>query len=127
MKNNINALLSGRTLLAEIQPKKEEDRSWIEISLQDELKPSYPFRTEPYAMLARSPYANKCDESNAKFKLRISSFLASDIENGFDPSYDSVGDYIKFNSLIELENYLNSINVMLDSFVDSSDDDDYPL
>ncbi|WP_234300454.1 hypothetical protein [Rahnella aceris] len=128
MKNkSIDALLRGRTLLLEITSDNETYRAWIELSLQDKLKPSYPFRTDSYAMLGHSPYSGYCDLDSAAFKLRKSSFLASDIENEFDPSYDGVENYIEINTLDELNKYLDDNNLSLDDFVDSSDVDDYPL
>lgn len=44
--NNLNTLLSGKVLLKEISPLMPGYRTWIEISLIDELKPSYPFRLD---------------------------------------------------------------------------------
>lgn len=126
MKNTI-LLLRGRTLLKELKLDNGEYRAWLEISLKDDLKPAYPFRIEPYAMIGQSPYSNICDESNAKFKVRISYFLAEDIANSFDPSYDEVGKYINLNSMEELFDYLIKNNFKLDDFIDSSDADDYPL
>lgn len=82
MKNkNIDALLRGRTLLLEITHDDVGYRTWIELSLQHNLRPDYPFRTGSYAMLENSPYSNCCVLDIAAFKLRKSSFLASDIEN----------------------------------------------
>jgi hypothetical protein len=128
MKNkNIDALLRGRTLLLEIASDNEICRTWLELSLQDKLKPSYPFRIDDYAMLGYSPYSNYCDLDSAAFKLRKSSFLVSDIENKFDPSYDDVGDYLEINTVDELNKYLDDNNLSLDNFVDSSGVNDYPL
>ncbi|ENX5421858.1 TPA: hypothetical protein SMP81_003766 [Proteus mirabilis] len=124
---NIIVLLKGKTLLKELSLNDEEYRAWLEIVLQDKVKPAYPFRTEPNAMIGHSPYSNICDESKAKFKVRTSYFLTSDIENGFDPSYDRVGKYIYLSSIDELFNYLNAKNLKVDDFIDSSMDDDYPL
>lgn len=120
-------LLQGRTLLKELNLDNSEYRAWLELSLQDDLKPAYPFRTEPNAMIGYSPYSNICDESNAKFKVRISYFLAEDIANSFESSYDRVGKYINLNSMAELFDYLIKNNFKLDDFIDSLDDDDYPL
>ncbi|MEX2940817.1 hypothetical protein [Serratia fonticola] len=125
--NNLDILLSGKCLLKEINSLKDDCRTWVEISLQDNLKPIYPFRTEPYAMVGKSSYANKCDKDEAKFKIRVSSFLSSDIENEYDPSYDFVGKYENIDSLEELDTYLDSIGLKLDDFIDSSRDDEYPL
>ena len=128
MKNkNFDALLRGRTLLLEITSDNEICRTWLELSLQDKLKPSYPFRIDDYAMLGHSPYSNCCDLDSAAFKLRKSSFLVSDIENEFDPSYDDVGDYMEINTVDELNKYLDDNDLSLDKFVDSSDVNDYPL
>ncbi|EOT2536562.1 hypothetical protein ACLB80_001355, partial [Shigella flexneri] len=102
-------------------------RTWIEISLIDELKPSYPFRLEEYAMIGHSPYANECNKDEAKFKLRISSFLASDIDNEYDPSYDYVGKYEIIASLNELKTRLSTLHVNLEQFINSSEDDEYTL
>ncbi|EHB41267.1 hypothetical protein SEENIN0B_01118 [Salmonella enterica subsp. enterica serovar Infantis str. SARB27] len=63
----------------------------------------------------------------AAFKLRKSSFLASDIENYFDPSYEMVGNYIKLNTIDDLIIYLGENKLSIDDFVDSSQVDDYPL
>ncbi|EOS9081167.1 hypothetical protein ACQEOJ_000927, partial [Shigella flexneri] len=98
-----------------------------EISLIDELKPSYPFRLEEYAMIGHSPYANECNKDEAKFKLRISSFLASDIDNEYDPSYDYVGKYEIIASLNELKTRLSTLHVNLEQFINSSEDDEYTL
>jgi len=130
MKNkqsNIDLLLRGKTLLKEISIRDPSKRQWIELSLQDELKPSYPFRTEPYAMLGHAKYSNKCNIEDAKFKLRVSSFLAEDIENGYDPSYDEVGEYEYYDSIAKLEERLINYHVGLDGFMDASQDDEYPL
>jgi len=78
-------------------------------------------------MLGHSPYSNCCDLDSAAFKLRKSSFLVSDIENEFDPSYDDVGDYMEINTVDELNKYLDDNDLSLDNFVDSSDVNDYPL
>ena len=124
---NIILLLQGRVLLQEVDSENEEYRAWVELSLQDELKPAYPFRTEPNAMIGHSPYSKVCDESNAKFKIRKSYFLAEDIENDFDPSYDRVGKYIKLGSIDELLMHLKYNDIKLDDFIDASNVDDYPL
>ncbi|WP_245956763.1 hypothetical protein [Edaphovirga cremea] len=124
---SIDSLLRGRTLLLEVAPEDADYRTWIELSLQDELKPAYPFRTDSYAMLGNSPYSNHCDHNIAAFKLRKSSFFASDIENDFDTSYDKVGSYIKLNTLDELIKYLSENKLLIDDFTDSSNIDDYPL
>lgn len=124
---NMILLLQGRALLQEVDAENEEYRAWVELSLQDELKPAYPFRTEPNAMIGHSPYSNICDESNAKFKIRKSYFLAEDIENDFEPSYDRVGEYVKLGSIDELTIYLKDNGLRLDDFIDASNVDDYPL
>ncbi|WP_254656583.1 hypothetical protein [Salmonella enterica] len=124
---NIDSLLRGRTLLLEVVSDSIDYRTWIEVSLLDELKPTYPFRTDSYAMLGNSPYSNCCDYNMAAFKLRKSSFLASDIENYFDPSYEMVGNYIKLNTIDDLIIYLGENKLSIDDFVDSSQVDDYPL
>lgn len=124
---NIDHLLRGRTLLLEVASDSIDYRTWVEVSLVDELKPIYPFRTDSYAMLGNSPYSNYCDYDKAAFKLRKSSFLASDIKNDFDPSYDMVGNYIKLNTVDDLIRYLDENKLSIDNFVDSSHVDDYPL
>ncbi|WP_323868505.1 hypothetical protein [Xenorhabdus szentirmaii] len=126
-KQKIDLLLSGKILLKEIKSPHEDYRTWIDVSLLDNLKPSYPFRTEPYAMLSLSNFSKRYELSKAKFKLRTASFLCSDIENQFDPNYDNVGNYIIINSLEELEAYLVSFNLNINDFTDTSYDDDYPL
>lgn len=125
--NNLNKLLSGKILLKEIIPLIPGYRTWVEISLIDELKPSYPFRVDEYAMIGCSPYANECSKDEAKFKLRISSFLASDIDNEYDPSYDHVGKYEIIVSLNELQTRLSTLHINLEQFISSSEDDEYPL
>lgn len=125
--NNLNKLLSGKILLKEISPLMSGYRTWVEISLIDELKPAYPFRVDEYAMIGRSPYANECSKDEAKFKLRISSFLASDIDNEYDPSYEHVGKYEIIVSLNELQTRLSTLHVNLEQFINSSEDDEYPL
>lgn len=124
---NLNALLQGRILLLETSADEDEHITWIELSLQDEIKPKYPFRTEHYAMKGMSPYANSCKPEDAAFKLRISIFLRTDIENEYDPSYDGVGDYIFIESLDKLLDYLKLRNINLHEFVDSSKVEGYPL
>lgn len=124
---NILKLLQGKTLIKEIAERGDEYRSWIELSLQDNLKPDYPFRTEPGAMLGSSPYSRLCNGLDAKFKLRASHFLAEDIENELDPSYDRVGDYIFFDSADELIEQISKYEVEIDDFVDANKVDDYPL
>lgn len=124
---NLNALLQGRILLLEIRSKDDEHITWVELSLQDEMKPNYPFRTDNYAMIGASSYANFCRPEDAAFKLRTSTFLMSDIENECDPSYDRVGDYIFIESLDKLIGYLIINNINLNDFIDSSKVDEYPL
>ncbi|MCG8709102.1 hypothetical protein JHU04_002334 [Brenneria sp. 4F2] len=110
-----------------MKTENTDDRAWIELSLQDELKPSHPFRTEPGSMLGHSPYANLCNESVARFKLRTSYFLAKEIECGLDPSYDRVGSYIYLNSQDELIAKLSTYSLGLNDFIDANKTDDYPL
>jgi len=124
---NIDYLLRGRTLLLEVPSDSIDYKTWVELSLLDELKPIYPFRTDSYAMLGNSPYSNYCEYDMAALKLRQSSFLVSDIENDFDPSYDMVGDYIKLNTVDDLIKYLDENKLSIDDFIDSSHVDDYPL
>lgn len=125
--NNIDKLLSGKTLLREVSPLMPEYRTWVEVSLKDELKPSYPLRVDAYAMVGHSPYFNQSNKEDAKFKIRISSFLSSDIENEYDPSYKYVGRYEEISSIDELKTRLSNLNINLEEFVDSSQDTAYPL
>ncbi|WP_312605766.1 hypothetical protein, partial [Kosakonia cowanii] len=69
----------------------------------------------------------QCNKEDAKFKIRISSFLESDIDNEYDPSYDYVGKYETIASLNQLEIKLSDLQVSLEEFIDSSEDDEYPL
>lgn len=124
---NIDNLLRGRMFLLEVASGSIDYRTWIEVSLVDELKPIYPSRTDSYAMPGNSPYSNYCDYDRTAFKLRKSSFLASDIENDFDPSYDMVENHIKLNTVDDLIRYLDENKLSIDKFVDSSHVDDYPL
>jgi len=124
---NIDKLLSGKTLLREVSPLMPEYRTWVEVSLTDELKPSYPLRVDAYAMVGHSPYFNQCNKEHAKFKIRISPFLSSDIENEYDPSYNYVGRYEEVSSIDELNTRLSNLNINLEEFVDSSQDTAYPL
>ncbi|WP_326899388.1 hypothetical protein P8F81_14505 [Kosakonia cowanii] len=124
---NIDKLLSGKTLLREVSPLMPEYRTWVEVSLKDELKPSYPLRVDAYAMVGHSPYFNQSNKEDAKFKIRISSFLSSDIENEYDPSYKYVGRYEEISSIDELKTRLSNLNINLEEFVDSSQDTAYPL
>lgn len=124
---NIDKLLSGKTLLREVSPLMLEYRTWVEVSLKDELKPSYPLRVDAYAMVGHSPYFNQSNKEDAKFKIRISSFLSSDIENEYDPSYKYVGRYEEISSIDELKTRLSNLNINLEEFVDSSQDTAYPL
>lgn len=124
---NLNALLQGRILLLETSAEEDEHITWVELSLQDEIKPPYPFRTDHYAMKGMSPYANSCKPEDAAFKLRTSVFLKSDINNEYEPSYDNVGDYILIESMSELLEYLEMHNMNLNDFVDSSSIEGYPL
>ncbi|MHA0916682.1 hypothetical protein ACR9H8_18330 [Kosakonia cowanii] len=125
--NNIDKLLSGKTLLREVSPLMPEYRTWVEVSLKDELKPSYPLRVDAYAMVGHSPYFNQSNKEDAKFKIRISSFLSSDIENEYDPSYKYVGRYEEISSIDELKTRLSNLNINLEEFLDSSQDTAYPL
>ncbi|MBS5774018.1 MAG: hypothetical protein KHW84_13365 [Enterobacter cloacae] len=104
-----------------------EYRTWVEVSLKDELKPSYPLRVDAYAMVGHSPYFNQSNKEDSKFKIRISSFLSSDIENEYDPSYKYVGRYEEISSIDELKTRLSNLNINLEEFVDSSQDTAYPL
>lgn len=124
---NIDKLLSGKTLLREVSPLRPEYRTWVEVSLKDELKPSYPLRVDAYAMVGHSPYFNQSNKEDSKFKIRISSFLSSDIENEYDPSYKYVGRYEEISSIDELKTRLSNLNINLEEFVDSSQDTAYPL
>lgn len=124
---NIDKLLSGKTLLREVSPLMPEYRTWVEVSLKDELKPSYPLRVDAYAMVGHSPYFNQSNKEDAKFKIRISSFLSSDTENEYDPSYKYVGRYEEISSIDELKTRLSNLNINLEEFVDSSQDTAYPL
>jgi len=124
---NIELLLKGKILLKEIEPESNKFRTWIEILLQDDLQPAYPMRTEPYAMLGHSKYQNTCNPDKARFKVRVASFLVSDIENDFDPSYDWVSDFQHINSTEELKDYLKKYNLNIEDFSDASFDDEYPL
>ncbi|MGF6437722.1 hypothetical protein [Kosakonia sp. 1610] len=124
---NIDKLLSGKTLLREVSPLMPEYRTWVEVSLKDELKPSYPLRVDAYAMVGHSPYFNQSNKEDSKFKIRISSFLSSDIENEYDPSYKYVGRYEEISSIDELKTRLSNLNINLEEFVDSSQDTAYPL
>ncbi len=66
----------------------------------------------------------------AKMKLSLNCeyhLLASDIENKYDPSYDYVGEYEIIVSLNEFQTRLSTLHVNLEQFINSSEDDEYPL
>ncbi|OCG57238.1 hypothetical protein A9G41_04110 [Gilliamella sp. Nev5-1] len=58
-----------------------------------------------------------CEKSEAKFKVRQNSFLMEDIENGFDPCYEWVGEFKYINSIDDLFSYLAKNNLNLDEIL----------
>ncbi len=123
----IKTLLQGRTLVSEIKSDTPQSRTWIELSLQDHLIPAYPLRTEPYSMIGHSPYADQCRIEETRFKARLNTFNAEDIEQALDPSYDRVGSFRALESIAELKVFLSKNSLVLEDFVDASDVDEYPL
>lgn len=123
----IKALLQGQTLIYEIKSYTPQYRAWIELSLQDHLIPTYPFRVEPYSMIGHSPYANQCHIEDARFKIRLNIFNAEDIEQDLDPSYDRLGNFKTLDSADELMDFLNENNLTPEDFIDTSSVEDYPL
>ncbi|OCT25987.1 hypothetical protein A6E19_10530 [Pseudomonas putida] len=102
-------------------------RAWIELSLQDHLIPTYPFRVEPYSMIGQSPYANQCRIEDARFKIRLNIFNIEEIEQDLDPSYDRLGNFKILESVDELMEFLNENNLTLEDFIDASSVEEYPL
>ncbi|MFB6362863.1 hypothetical protein ACFCP7_02230 [Paenibacillus elgii] len=125
--DNLELLLRGKALLHKLSPGDPLCRMWIEISLRLEALPPYPFRTEPNAMLGHSNYAPRCREQDARFQLRKASFLSSDLEHGFDPSYDRVEDYNQLDSVAALQGHLAVLGVRLEDFTEASNVEEYPL
>lgn len=124
--NNIDLLLKGSILVRELPDASEDTRTWIEVMVDRDDIPPYPFRTPPYAMTHLSPYLPSAESKTAKFKVRISTFNASDIENNLDPSYDQIGTYRVCETLDDLVEYLSQHMVSIDDFVCSSSTE-YPL
>jgi hypothetical protein len=124
---NLDILLKGGSLVFEIPPQIDGQRSWLEISIDAESIPPYPLRLPPNAMLQGSPYLPKLAIESAIFKLRKSSFSAEDIVMGFDPSCDKVGKYQHYKSLHELFLALQAENVHFENFVKDTADSAYPL
>lgn len=123
----IRTLLQGQTLVYEITSDTPQCRAWVELSLQDHLIPTYPFRAEPYSMIGHSPYANQCRIEDARFKTRLNIFNAEEIEQDLDPSYDRLGDFKTLESVDELMEFLNENNLTLEDFIDASSVEEYPL
>ncbi|BDR55773.1 hypothetical protein [Xylocopilactobacillus apis] len=122
----LDLLLKGNSVIKEIPSNNPDDVMWLEISLQDDLKPTYSFRRDHYARVEPN-FFNSCPIEKAKFKLRESAFIRSDLEQGFDPSYERVGQFFYLNSLAELEDYLKNRNLDLDRFQSVSEVELYPL
>ena len=131
MRNNTQLLLTGCILIKEItsdQDKKNGLIRWAEISLYGgKEKRNYFFRVDNYAMLKGSSYFRELDAKNALFRTRISSFLKSDIDNEYDPSYGGVGNYTEVVGISNLEVLLQENGLEINQFVDSSSIDSYPL
>lgn len=125
MSQNIDKLLKGRILVKEVSAPSSEKRTWIEVALHSEDLPAYPFRTEPYAMTSASPYRPMADVQS-RFKVRTSTFDAEEIRQGYDPSYEEVGDYEVVDSLQRLETYLAIRGIAIDDMADSAQTE-YPL
>ncbi len=124
MSNNIDKLLKGHILVKEIPPSSAK-RTWIEVALHEDDVPAYPLGTPPYSMTSMSPYQKKAS-LESRFQVRISSFDPEEIQQGFDPSYEDVGEYEVINSLQHLMAYLGNQRVTIDEFVESSATE-YPL
>ncbi|CAI3949171.1 unnamed protein product [Commensalibacter communis] len=56
----MNMLLSGKNLVLQSKSEATDYITWLELSLQDQLKPIYPLRTDNYAMLGHSKYHYIC-------------------------------------------------------------------
>ncbi|HGM5580209.1 TPA: hypothetical protein ACKP22_001888 [Pseudomonas putida] len=78
-------------------------------------------------MIGRSRHANQCRTEDARFKTRLNTFNAEDIEQALDPSYDRVGSFRALESIDELRVFLSENSLVLEDFVDASDVDEYPL
>ena len=125
MSSNREKLLKGRILVKELVTSTPERRSWIEVALHEDDLSEYPLRTPPYAMNSVSPYVVEASPAS-RFKVRTSSFDAEEIRQGYDPSYDDVGEYEMVESLRQLQAYLAKRGVALDDLVESSLTE-YPL
>lgn len=113
-QDNLTLLLQGNILIKELISNDKKFRTWIEIDLQPQVNPLLTFVDGGYMMVDRSNFANAykkktCEKSKAKFKVRYNSFLIDDIENGYDPCYDWVGEYEYIDSIDDLFSYLAKI------------------
>lgn len=124
MASTLDKLLKGCIFVKEL-PAPASKRTWIEVALHDEDIPSYPLRTPPYSMTSGSQFLQQADPQS-RFKVRISSFDAEEIRQGFDPSYDDVGEYVVVESVQGLTAHLAERGVALDELVESSKTE-YPL
>ena len=123
----LKELLLNTTLVKEINSESESERTWIEIRLSPYApRPTYPFRTEPNAMLFLSKFWIPCPPEKASFRLRYATLQKEDIENQYEPDDRKVGKYIDIPSIMELEKILKEKKINIDEFVDSRDTE-YPL
>lgn len=125
MTDSVDRLLKGHIMVTEVAPPAPGKRTWIEVALHEDDLPDYPFRKPPYAMTSGSRFEGKASPES-RFKVRISTFKANDIEKGYDPSYDNVGDYIVLSNINEVASYLASHGSSIDKLVESSTTE-YPL
>jgi hypothetical protein len=131
-KDNLTHLLKGCVLVKELISNDKRFRTWLEISLQIQVDPSFTLVKGRLVMDWDENFLPEhkkkiCEKSEAKFKVRQNSFLIEDIENGFDPSYEWVGEFKYINSIDDLFSYLAKNNLNLDDFELPTWDNDYPL
>ncbi|MGE8159723.1 hypothetical protein ACQKRQ_06145 [Paraburkholderia sp. NPDC080076] len=124
--SNFKGLLQGRILVKEITSDSFTERTWIELKLAESDRQAYPLRVRPYAMLKGSKFQPSCLPERAAFRLRYATFLREDIDNGLDPNFDKVGDYIDIPSTSDLDGFLTKEGLSVEDFVDSGLTD-YPM
>lgn len=131
-QDNLTLLLQGNILIKELISNDKKFRTWIEIDLQPQVDPLLTLVNGHYIIKRVSNFSNSykkktCEKSEAKFRVRYNSFLVEDIENGYDPCYDWVGEFEYIDSIDDLFSYLAKNNLNLDDFVKPTWDNDYPL
>ncbi|BDR57679.1 hypothetical protein [Xylocopilactobacillus apicola] len=80
----LDLLLKGNSVIKEIPSNNPDDVMWLEISLQDDLKPTYQFRHDYYARVELN-FFNSCPIEKAKsiYKIRFKTRILSELVNFF--------------------------------------------